>query len=714
MWHGLVDRLDLGAYVPRPSPGVEARQLHDRAGDAYWVLRSPGLRYARLDEIDYRLWLRMDGERSIQQIALAHFVEHGGFVVERLARLVAELRAHGMLGRAPTDLFASLERRQAARSHWRRARGLVARLAAVQLVRFRHADAFFSLFYRHGGHVLFSRPANVLWALVIVVGLVVWWRQILLAEHALFQTNGSYTLGLITLAVLDVAGIVLHEVAQGLAIKRHGCRVNGAGVMLFYGVPVPYVETSDIWMADRRGRMAVSWAGPCAMLVLGGTLAIMATPLDGMEMGAFLFKAASIWLANALFNLLPILNLDGYFLLADYLDMPALRANAVAFVRGVLWERLRRRVGLTREEQIYTAFGLGSGAIVALIPVAILEARDLRYASSLAELWARPDPGGQAMAAGMALMFLGPAALTLGSEILCPIRVAVRFGVQRWRQARGEAAREYIEALAGLPFLSGVARHDLVSIAGHLQPEEPIRGEVVIRQGAPGDRFFVVVEGRLSVTRTTSAGVVERLAVLGPGDYVGEAALIADVPRTASVIAETPSRLLSLDAGHFRRWLQGRLDLDEAVHRSLADRARLSALPLFADCGPAELDRLAARMLVTRYLSGDVIIRQGEPGDRFYLIVDGRAEVVVEYDGESRQVAVLTVGDFFGELALLDSAPRSATVRAVTPVEAYTLDTSDFHGLLGELPASSAIQQVASDRAQQNALAFGDTAPGSP
>ena len=109
-------------------------------------------------------------------------------------------------------------------------------------------------------------------------------------------------------------------------------------------------------------------------------------------MGAFLFKASFVWLVNGVFNLLPILELDGYFLLVDYLEMPALRANALAFVREDLLPRLQARAALTREERVYAAYGLGYALLVVLIPVLILEARDLRYASSFAELWRRPDP----------------------------------------------------------------------------------------------------------------------------------------------------------------------------------------------------------------------------------------------------------------------------------------------------------------------------------
>jgi CRP-like cAMP-binding protein len=201
------------------------------------------------------------------------------------------------------------------------------------------------------------------------------------------------------------------------------------------------------------------------------------------------------------------------------------------------------------------------------------------------------------------------------------------------------------------------------------------------------------------VGKLTADGVAVPLAHLGPGDYFGEAALVARVPRTASVVAESDVELLTLDAGHFRRWVGGRLDVAAAVRRSLAERDTLLLFPILRGLGPADLDRLAARLVVTRHSAGDAIVRQGEPGEHFYLIADGRVEVVREDEGRATRLAELGAGDYFGEMALLHKAPRSATVRALTAVETYALGADAFHALLGRLPASTAIRRTAAERA---------------
>jgi hypothetical protein len=102
--------------------------------------------------------------------------------------------------------------------------------------------------------------------------------------------------------------------------------------------------------------------------------------------------------------------------------------------------------------------------------------------------------------------------------------------------------------------------------------------------------------------------------------------------------------------------------------------ALLRSLPIFAPLPAPAIERAASRLIPIEATAGAPIIRQGEPGDRFYIIADG--EVAVSRDG--RDVASLGGGGFFGEIALLRDAPRNATVTARTKVRLYALERDDF------------------------------------
>ena len=106
-------------------------------------------------------------------------------------------------------------------------------------------------------------------------------------------------------------------------------------------------------------------------------------------------------------------------------------------------------------------------------------------------------------------------------------------------------------------------------------------------------------------------------------------------------------------------------------------------VPLFAGLLRSELDRIALVMNPREVAAGDVVCAEGEPGSEFFLIAGGEAEI--ERGGQT--VAKLSVGDHFGELAVLDRGPRSATVRAVTDLRLYVLRDESFAAVLNEVPA---------------------------
>ena len=122
----------------------------------------------------------------------------------------------------------------------------------------------------------------------------------------------------------------------------------------------------------------------------------------------------------------------------------------------------------------------------------------------------------------------------------------------------------------------------------------------------------------------------------------------------------------------------GTITSDTDVKRTLYICGFIRECAVFRSMSPNDLADVAQSMDAQRFPAGEPIIRQGETGDRFYLIHRGAVEVLVERDGAVQKVAQLGSGDFFGEAALLRNEPRNATVRAVESVDAFTLSKDDF------------------------------------
>jgi CRP-like cAMP-binding protein len=108
----------------------------------------------------------------------------------------------------------------------------------------------------------------------------------------------------------------------------------------------------------------------------------------------------------------------------------------------------------------------------------------------------------------------------------------------------------------------------------------------------------------------------------------------------------------------------------------------LAEVPLFQDLSRRHLKRIASLARTRRFPSGSSIVRTGDPGSTFYVLIDGTARVVTP-KGRSRQ---LKPGDFFGEMALFDDSPRSADVVASDEVLTMTINCSAFRKLVRREP----------------------------
>lgn len=114
--------------------------------------------------------------------------------------------------------------------------------------------------------------------------------------------------------------------------------------------------------------------------------------------------------------------------------------------------------------------------------------------------------------------------------------------------------------------------------------------------------------------------------------------------------------------------------------------AFLSTNPLFYSLGPAVLASIAARIQLVYFQAGEDIVREGDPGDSFYLIKQGRVHVLKESDDSPLVLSELGVSEGFGEMSLLVDQPRSATVRAIGPTTALKLTKDDFSELMRSWP----------------------------
>src|SRR4051812_46705197 len=116
---------------------------------------------------------------------------------------------------------------------------------------------------------------------------------------------------------------------------------------------------------------------------------------------------------------------------------------------------------------------------------------------------------------------------------------------------------------------------------------------------------------------------------------------------------------------------------------------QLKQTSLFRDFTEAEINECLGMMEREEHSAGTCIVQQDEPGEAMYLLIQGRARVVHHQDGHDVQLAQLEMGDFFGEIALVDRGPRSADVEALTDCVMYRINQATLSALAGVYPTAA-------------------------
>lgn len=207
-------------------------------------------------------------------------------------------------------------------------------------------------------------------------------------------------------------------------------------------------------------------------------------------------------------------------------------------------------------------------------------------------------------------------------------------------------------------------------------PMTKYNGDIIIRQGDEGDNFYIVDSGIVEIYKDG-----EKVMTCTESMSFGELALMYNAPRAATVQAAAETTLWALDRLTFKMLL-----MDTTIKQRSMYVGFLAQVPILESLTDYERLQAADALSPQNYREGEVIIRQGDDGDVFYIIEEGEAVCTkTTSDGAQEVVGRLSSGAYFGEIALMSSRPRQATVTAATDLTVLQMDRKTFVRVMGPL-----------------------------
>ncbi|HJS27084.1 MAG TPA: cyclic nucleotide-binding domain-containing protein [Actinomycetota bacterium] len=669
VWKRLGALVDPGEYRPHLRDDIEIKIFRLKWGNDYAMIANPtDLLHYEIPVDDVDVLQMMDGTRTVKEIVVERFRESGDLELDDVVDLVKMLRTSNFLTDRYVDTTDIVRRAADPVSVGReKAREFVKTLQ----LEWKDAHRLVEWFYRHGVKYFFKPAVSIPAGVIAFLGFIAF---IAIQQSGDFQLGGSHlAIQTILLLVMDYVLTFIHELGHAVVLVHYGRKVKSAGFMIYFGSPAFFVESSDGLMLDRGQRIVQSFAGPFAELVVSGIAAITLWLFPDMPFAQLLYTWALLNYFIVFLNMIPLLELDGYWILADVIQVPDLRPRSLQFIRHDLWRKLKDRERITKQEVGLALYGFIGVAFTIFSVFTAYVFWETVFGGLISELW---DAGlvGRLFLAALILFLAGPiirALISLARIAFRKVRAlvdALRFRLQtKWRV---EAAHTIDRS----PMFDDLPEDLLSDLAGRVTLGRYPAGKPIFRQGDRPDAFYVVRTGTLHVVEEDpDTGKDRVLRMLGPGDVFGELGLVNGAPRSATVRPVVDSELFVIDESTFDRLLAGMITKQD-VEPTLQMAAELRALRPFTSLASSDIGLLMEHGHWVNVAPHEAIIREGEQGDAFYAVGSGKLEVF----RDEQLIGTLGPGSHFGEVALLMDVPRTATVLAKTPVRVFRIDREAF------------------------------------
>jgi CRP-like cAMP-binding protein len=248
---------------------------------------------------------------------------------------------------------------------------------------------------------------------------------------------------------------------------------------------------------------------------------------------------------------------------------------------------------------------------------------------------------------------------------------------------------EILNRLPRIPLFSSLTREEFLEVLEKIQLLRFDVGDRIIREGEPGDAFYIIARGSARVTKKDPQGREIELSIIREGEFFGEFAFFSRSYRHASVTVAEEMEALKITWEDLEEILSRYPRLRQALIEFYRERligTLLAISPLFQPLPPETRRELLEKFEPKEVEPGTVLIRQGEEGKGLYIIAQGEISVTLRSGEKAVELARLREGEFFGEISLLTDQPTTANCIAVKPSLLFWLKKEIFQELIVAYP----------------------------
>ncbi len=324
----------------------------DTDEDSFYVLKNRNFnKYLSLNDKEFFIWKAIDHEPDFAKVNLLFLKQYGFLPLGFIERFLLKLCKNGFISNYPFNI-KDLKYKQVP---W-----------AIKI-----KIPFFEQVFRHiytlSKGFLFSKLTFCFYALISIVGLYLFLKSPSIT-YSLENTIESYMYVFLAIAI----PITIHEFSHAMVCYHYEREVKEVGFMLYMFMPVFYVDISDMWMVERKGRMVSSLVGPLSDFIVGCLGIILYHLFQTHSFAVFFYIGASLSFVRILFNLNPLLKWDGYYFLMDLLNINNLKRESSRFLFNKLPRKMYHFERINAKEFKLMLFGFLSTTYVIFIVYKVL------------------------------------------------------------------------------------------------------------------------------------------------------------------------------------------------------------------------------------------------------------------------------------------------------------------------------------------------------